>query len=224
VSNKLDLLTRSATGSLDSISIATTGSLRALTLSTSSSLNAITKSTTTNLDSLGYATKTSIERLVTQLSSELDLVSGSLDASIREINANANQLLSDTRAQLNELGTNSNQMILSTTRQITELSAQINRSLIKVNSIMESEELASIITNLNALAGQLSQANLKDLVSELTTTLNRASTAISTIDRTMLRNRANINETLEALREASANLNEFSRQIADQPSIIIRGN
>ncbi|HOH78647.1 MAG TPA: MlaD family protein [Candidatus Cloacimonadota bacterium] len=224
VSSKLDLLTRSATGSLDSISMATTGSLRALTLSTSSSLNAITKSTTSNLDSLGYTTKASIERLVTQLSSELDLVSGSLDRSINEISASANQLLADTRIQLNEVGSNSNQMILSTTRQIAELSAQINRSLLRVNGIMESPELASIITNLNVLSGQLSQANLKDLVVELTTTLNRASTAIATIDRTLLRNRANINETLESLREASVNLNEFSRQIAEQPSTIIRGN
>jgi hypothetical protein len=40
----------------------------------------------------------------------------------------------------------------------------------------------------------------------------------------ILRNRANINETMESLREATANLNEFSRQIAEQPSIIIRGN
>lgn len=213
VAQKLDILTRSATVSLDSISLATTGSLRALT-----------KTTTSNIDSLGLATKNSIESLVTQLNTELQTVSKSLDSSINEINNNANLLLADTRTQLNQLGDNSNQMILGTTRQIADLSAQINRSLQRVNSIIESPQMESIVSNLNILSGQLAQANMKDLVAELVVILNKAGTAISNIDRTILRNRANLNETLESLREASANLNEFSKQIADQPSIIIRGN
>ena len=47
---------------------------------------------------------------------------------------------------------------------------------------------------------------------------------VSNVDRLLISNRANLTEILESLREASENLNEFSRQIADQPSIILRGN
>lgn len=213
VAGKLDILTRSATGSLDSITVATTHTLRELT-----------RSSTSNLDSLSLTTQQNIERLVTNLSQELEVLSKSLDGSVKEISLNANALLIDTRTQLNTLGTNSNELVLNTSRQILDISTKIDRSLQKVNDIIESEEFGSIIGNLNTLSAQLTEANLKNLVGELSQTLNRAGNTISTIDRLLVRNRSNLNEILDSLREASSNLNEFSRQIADQPAIMIRGN
>ncbi len=213
VAQKLDILTRSATGSLDSITAVTTKGLESISLST-----------TTGLDSIGVATTRGVNNFALKLNSELDRLSFSLDASIKEINTNTNALLVDTRTQLNQIGNNSNEMILMTTRQIAQMSQQINSSIARVNQLLESSDFDGIIGNLNTLSGQLTEVNMKDLVAELVQTLNKASTAIGNIDRLILRNRANLNETMESLREATANLNEFSRQIADQPSAIIRGN
>lgn len=213
VAQKLDILTRSATSSLDSI-----------TKETTQGLKSITASTTTGLDSIGIATTRGVNNFVAKLNMELDRLSSNLDASLNEINTNTNALLVDTRRQLNQIGDNSNELILSSTLEIAKMSVQINRSLDRVNQILESSELEGIVTNLNILSAQLSDVNMKGLVNELVLTLNKASTAIGNIDRLILRNRANLNETMESLREATANLNEFSRQIAEQPSVIIRGN
>jgi methyl-accepting chemotaxis protein len=115
-------------------------------------------------------------------------------------------------------------MILLATREIAQLSLEVNKSISRVNQLLESDDFEGIVSNLNSISAKLTEVNMKDLVSELVVTLNKTSTAIGNIDRMILRNRANINETMESLREATANLNEFSRQIAEQPSIIIRGN
>jgi len=222
--SNLTRLTDSATSGITGVTDNANRVMNRMSDDVSQKLDLLTKSATGNLDSLSMATKSSIETLVAQLGRELDLISSSLDKSINEINSNAGLLLADTRTQLNQLGNSSNQMILGVTGQIAELSAQINRSLERVNSIIASPALDNIVTNLDAISGQLTKVSMQDLVAELVSTLNKAGTAISNIDRTILRNRANLNETLESLREASANLNDFTRQIADQPSIIIRGN
>jgi len=143
---------------------------------------------------------------------------------LNEINTNTNALLVDTRMQLNRVGDNSNELVLMSTREIAQLSAEVNKSIKRVNQLLESDDFEGIVYNLNSISAKLTEVNMKDLVGELVVTLNKTSTAIGNIDRMILRNRANINETMESLREATANLNEFSRQIAEQPSIIIRGN
>ena len=115
-------------------------------------------------------------------------------------------------------------MILETSKQITTLSTNLNRSIEQVNTLLYSPEFYALIANLNALSGKLNQANLSGMVSELSTTLQKAGILISTLNRVVVRGQGNLLDTLDSLAEASENLNEFSRQISDTPSILLRGN
>ncbi|MDD3578629.1 MAG: hypothetical protein PHS23_06515, partial [Candidatus Cloacimonetes bacterium] len=78
--------------------------------------------------------------------------------------------------------------------------------------------------NIGALSGQLAEADFKEMVTNLSATIQRAGSLVSTVNRTVMRNQDNIMETMENLRETSSNLNEFSRQIAEDPSSVLRGN
>jgi len=211
--DNLSRLTDDLTKNLDSISTVTTRNL-----------DLLGSGATRNLDSLTSTTQTSIERLTDSLSAELALIGENLNQTITELNQQTSDLLADTRFHLNNIGSHSDAMILQTSQDIAAITLKINNSLERVNLLLASPEFDQLIANVNTLSVQLANANLKDLVGELTTTISRAGTLITNIDRTIIRNRANLNETLESLREASENLNEFSRQISDQPSILLRGN
>ena len=116
-------------------------------------------------------------------------------------------------ANLNVLATNT-----------AALSQKLNTSVDRVNTILTAAELDSLVANVALISAQLRDARIASLIDELNTTTVKAGTLVTNLDRTLITNRANLSETLESLREASENLNEFSRQIADQPSILLRGN
>lgn len=105
-----------------------------------------------------------------------------------------------------------------------EMSRKLNSSLDRVNNVLTSAELDSLVANINNISAQLKAADLQNLISQLSETTSKTGSMVSNVDRLLISNRANLTEILESLREASENLNEFSRQIADQPSIILRGN
>lgn len=231
----LDVLTQSSKTSLEGVSGSASSTLREISDTTTRTMNTLsdnvakkldilTNSATGALDSLAYTTIRSLENLTAQLNRELDKISFNLNTTITDVQNQASKLLTDTRNQMNTLGTNSNELILSTSRQIAQISTNINHSLEKINGIVDSPEFASLVANLNVLSSQLTEANMKGLVGELTTTVNRAAVLINNIDRTIVKNRTNLSETMDSLREAVENLNEFSKQIADQPWIMLRGN
>ena len=105
-----------------------------------------------------------------------------------------------------------------------EMSRKLNSSLDRVNNVLTSAELDSLVANINSISAQLKEADIQNLIGQLSETTSKTGSVVSNVDRLLISNRANLTEILESLREASENLNEFSRQIADQPSIILRGN
>ncbi|MDZ4181667.1 MAG: MlaD family protein, partial [Candidatus Cloacimonadaceae bacterium] len=203
----LDKLTNNLTKNLDDLTSTTTGNIDAMSNATISTLNNVSSSATRNLDSLSIVTRKSLEDMTAKLSMELDMISNSLNQTILDVNTQTNLLLTDTRYHLNNIGSHSDEMILATTKQITEITMNINRSLDRVHMLFASEEFDSLIKNVNVLSVQLADANVKGLVSELATTVNRAGSLIANLDRTLVRSRSNLLETIESLRDASENLN-----------------
>lgn len=189
-----------------------------------SNFSSVTASLTANLDSLTVATQTSLEHLTGELSQKLDRVTTNLDGGITDIRAQADALLTETRTQVASIGSHSDTLILDSTKQIAEMSLKLNSTLDRVNQLLASSEFDELIANVNDLTAQLNQADIKGIVGNLSVTINKAGNLITHVDRILIRNRVNLNETLESLREASDNLNEFSRQISDQPSLILRSN
>jgi len=198
--------------------------LNRITESTTQGIDAIAGSATANMDNLVAQTNAQFELMTRSLINELNTVSTNLNSGINDISAQTSALLSETRHHLGNIGNQTDQMLLNVSNQINDLSLNLNRSVSRINQLIDSPAFDSLLVNANTMAEQLAQANLTDLVQELTSATQRSKILIANLDRTLLRSRSNIVETLESLRETAENLSDFSRQIADNPAVLIRGN
>jgi len=61
-------------------------------------------------------------------------------------------------------------------------------------------------------------------VNDLSSTIQKAGILVSNLNRVVVRGQSNLLDTLDSLAEASDNLNEFSRQLSENPAILLRGN
>ncbi|NLO43853.1 MAG: MCE family protein [Candidatus Cloacimonetes bacterium] len=195
-----------------------------LTDELSQNIETLTTSVTGNIDEVAGVTIESVKEITETLNAELLNITQTLNTTVEELTGQATALLDDSRFHLNNIGANANTLVVESTEQIVLLSSNLNRSLDKINSVFYSEEFDSIVNNLNILAKQLNEANLGELASDLGVTVKRTGTLINNLNRTVQRSRDDLAETLENLRDATDNLNEFSRQLADNPAILIRGN
>ncbi len=198
-----------------------TRNLDSLSTVAAANLDRIGDSSATSLADLSQSTKASLERLTDDLETQFASISDNLNNSISEISASTQSLLADTRAQINNVGQHSDALVLQTTRDVADMSLKINQSLDRVNNLLASSELEKLLLNLNELSAKLNEANVKGLAEELSLTVSKAGNLINNVDRVLIRNRANLNDIIESLREASENLNEFSRQISDNPNLIL---
>jgi phospholipid/cholesterol/gamma-HCH transport system substrate-binding protein len=97
------------------------------------------------------------------------------------------------------------------------------QSISSVNKILSSGSINNIITNLDTISTDLDDADLDVLVTSLNSSIVRLESMMKTVDNTVIRSRRDILEILDSAREAMENLNEFSKQINDNPTILLRG-
>lgn len=198
---------------------------------TLASLNMIAENTAGVTAELGK----NMDKLTDNLTGNLDLISRSAVRSLDSLNINLNNslaqltkegnlLLSDTRYQVNRLGGQADSLVTSSAKSIASITTNINSSLDSINKLLTSKEFAHLVESLSSLSGQLSEADFKSMVGNLSSTILRTGTLVSNINRTILKNQDSIIETMENLRDATANLNDFAKQISDDPSSMIRGN
>jgi phospholipid/cholesterol/gamma-HCH transport system substrate-binding protein len=198
--------------------------LNKLTDNLTKNVDNITLSTTNNIDNLTNETRISLETLTKTLNSELVSITKNLEQSINEVTSSSTSLMQDTQFQVNNIGANTDRMILETTKQIIATSANINSSLDKVNAMLNTPGVDSLMTNLGTLAGKLAQTDLNAMVTELSVTIQKTGTLVSSLNRLVARGQGDILDILDSMAETSDNLKEFSRQISDTPSVLIRGN
>ncbi|MCK9335406.1 MAG: MlaD family protein [Candidatus Cloacimonetes bacterium] len=198
---------------------------------TLASLNRIAENTAGVTEDFGK----NLERLTTNLTTNLDLISRTtvntldslalnLNTSIEELTHESTLLVSDARTHLNRIGVHTDSLLVESSSHIVDITKSINESIDGINRMINSEEFELLVNNIGALSGQLAEADFKEMVTNLSATIQRAGSLVSTVNRTVMRNQDNIMETMENLRETSSNLNEFSRQIAEDPSSVLRGN
>ena len=210
-------------GTLDAVS-KIANNVADMTTGLSKNIDDITLAAVGTIDTLSATTVSSIELLTTTLNDELTLITRNLNDNIDVIAEQSTYLVQDTRFHINTIGENTNAMVVDAKNEIAYISKTINQSLDQINRVIGSDEFGSLMSNLDVLAGQLADANLKDMVGNLGVTIQRTGVLINTLNRTVLRSQDDLAEIMENMRDATANLNDFSRQIVDNPSILIRGN
>lgn len=219
----LEITRNKLSGTLDSFNRIANNTAN-LTEDLSRNLDSITQTLNNSIEDISDSSVESINQITETLNDELVLITRNLNKTVGDITDQTEYLLQDTRFHLNNIGQNTNTLVLEGTEQIVSISTNINRSLDTINQLLSSDEFVSIVQNIDALSAQLAEANVKEMVSNLGTTIQRTGVLVNTLNRALLRSQDDLLETLENMRYASENLNDFSRQISDNPAILLRGN
>ncbi|MBN1967786.1 MAG: MCE family protein [Candidatus Delongbacteria bacterium] len=100
-----------------------------------------------------------------------------------------------------------------------EIAENLNTFIAHGDSLFTSDEVTSIITELN---NSLIKVNSK-LLPEVEDLVVKFNLTTSHIDKTVMQSRKDIVNSMELLKETLENLSEFSRLIKDNPDILIKG-
>jgi len=157
------------------------------------------------------------------IASNISDIAGSTSSNFATISESTNLLLQDSRKQINTIGEHSDQLVLQATKDIASITANINQSLSRINQIVNTTQFDSLIVNVNKISSKLAAADLKQLVTDLNLTINQTNSLVNNLDRTVTRGRTDLLETLESMREAAENLNDFTKQISENPSSLFIG-
>ncbi|MDY0152821.1 MAG: MlaD family protein [Candidatus Cloacimonas sp.] len=196
----------------------------AISLNLTKNMDNLTNRTTTNIDGLSQTSQASLRTLTETVNTQLITITNNLDKNITQIATESAALVKDSRMQINTVGAHTDELVLESTRQIVATSANINRSLDQLNTMLYTPGFDSLMVNLGTLAGKLAQTDLNSMVKELSSTIQKTGNLVATLNRLVTQGQGNLLDTLDSLAEASENLNEFSKQISDTPSILLRGN
>lgn len=137
---------------------------------------------------------------------------------IANIIANIDTIITQNKMPVNNIITN----LDTTSHYIAQLLESSSEAMNKINFILDSEHLQNILVKSDKISSDIAGADLKKMLSDLNNTIAQANEAINHIDLTVLKSRKDILVTIETLKETMDYLNEFSRQISENPAILLR--
>ncbi|MBC8384281.1 MAG: MCE family protein [Candidatus Cloacimonetes bacterium] len=137
---------------------------------------------------------------------------------INNIIANVDMIIEENRKPI--AGVISN--LDSTAAYLVDLSRSSRKVSQKIDTILQSDSFENILSNTEKISQDIADGDIKKLLEELNTTVDQANKAFNHIDLMVMNSRQDILETLEILQETIEYLNEFSRQISENPGILLR--
>lgn len=132
--------------------------------------------------------------------------------------ANLDEIVESNKENVNSMVAN----LDITVANVAEISNSANKAMERFDEIINSEQIDNILVNTEHVTAQLAKSDLEKLIEDMNSAIVQTDMAFKQIDLTMLRARPDLLYSLESLRETLEYLNEFSRLITEDPSILWR--
>lgn len=132
---------------------------------------------------------------------------------------NLNALISENRSNLRE-GIEKGNLVLS---RMDTISLSLQMASSEIERLTASDTLDIIMENLHKMSLTLSEANLTELINRLSEVVERTNKLLVSIDHDMERGTRDFLISLQRLKSMLENLNEASRLVNEDPSVLIRG-
>jgi phospholipid/cholesterol/gamma-HCH transport system substrate-binding protein len=186
----------------------------------------------------GVSTFDDITLKAVSIAEKLDLLIGNLTVmtgkdnqrALNEAIVNFDSLVVQNRANithvlsnLNRISSNAADMTENGSKKLDHIAISIDSTMTRINQIVNSPEIDTLLVNTAKFSGELASSNMKQLIEDLSLTSKQVTTTLNGVDKTLLRGRGDILQTLDNLRDLTENLDEFAKQINENPSILIRG-
>jgi len=130
-----------------------------------------------------------------------------------------NDVLGENRQDLRQTLTQAN----SIAQRLDQSSLELLSVSQGVNDIMQGDTLAEILGNLRDISVTLRKTNLNELIENLAQMVIQTQELLVKLDMDMDESTKDLNDNLELLKHALENIEEVSRQINRDPSVLIRG-
>jgi phospholipid/cholesterol/gamma-HCH transport system substrate-binding protein len=171
------------------------------------------------------------------IAEKLDLLIGNLTVmtgaenqrALNEAIVNFDSLVVENRSTLTSLLTNLDKVSVNVaaitntgSSRIDHITMKIDSTATRIDRLVNSPAIDSMLVNLSKFSGDLAASNMKQLIADLSATSRQLTIALTTVNKSLLRGN-DLQDTLDNLRDMTENLDEFAKQINENPSILIRG-
>jgi phospholipid/cholesterol/gamma-HCH transport system substrate-binding protein len=95
--------------------------------------------------------------------------------------------------------------------------------MLRINSFTRSDTIDQIMFNIKEISETINQSDLELLIKELTNLSSETANMVEHLDRDLNKGSEQLIENLEILRRTLENINEASRKINNNPSVLIKG-
>jgi phospholipid/cholesterol/gamma-HCH transport system substrate-binding protein len=172
------------------------------------------------------------------IADKLDLLIGNLTVmtgaenqrALNEAIVNFDSLVVENRSSLthilknlDKISTDASHMTGTSSARFDHIAMSIDSTATRINQLVNSPAIDSLLANTAKFSGGLAEANMKQLVTDLSATSRQLTSTLNSVDKTLLRGRGDIQETLDNIRDLTENFAEFAKQINENPTILIRG-
>ena len=106
---------------------------------------------------------------------------------------------------------------------LEDLTISTKGILSRANQFAHSDTLKRVMANMAELTEALKEAEIVRLFGEINITLEKINTMLMDVEATFSKSRTDLVFTIESLKESVEYLNQFSRMVSEDPSIIVRG-
>ncbi|MBN2018097.1 MAG: MCE family protein [Candidatus Cloacimonetes bacterium] len=134
----------------------------------------------------------------------------------------ANIFNEETQENIQEAVANTNNSLKNLNLILDENRAGLNESIQNIARI--SSELADLLSTINDVTQQLDLDQFNATISNINTSVYDLTEAFNNINYTVLESRDDVVETIRLLKETMQNINEFSRMISENPSLLFKSS
>ncbi len=167
------------------------------------------------LNNLGAFTQPENLRIFTEATEKMSLLAGSASSSITTID----EIVSENRQDLRETVVSLNQI----GKNLNKSSEEIVHVIDNINSIVEDEKTGELLSALTEISTALSKAGISELAEDLSGTVLLTRQLLTRLDEDIEAGSEKLNYNMLILQNTLENLNEASRIINADPSVLIRG-
>jgi ABC-type transporter Mla subunit MlaD len=136
---------------------------------------------------------------------------------IKNILANVDEMVSENKNAINEIMHN----VDDASDDLAALAKNINESAEEINRLLTDGKVEKIITNLDKTTSEFAEVDMAKLLNNADETVRKLTKTIDEISFTHIRSRQDILDIIANLEETVEYLNEFSRQINEDPTLLI---
>ena len=137
---------------------------------------------------------------------------------IKSILSNVDTIIEENKKTVTTIVSN----LDSISGDLVKISRDTKEAVDKLNSILQSGKVEDIIESTEKISSDIAQTDIAQLLSDFNDTIKQLDVTLSRIDATHLKSRQDILDIIEGLKETIDYLNEFARQLSEDPSLLIR--